>query len=521
MNQSENPEDLEFWFERTMNIFQQEVTYSDRLADWEDAPTTRAERLDLLWSYVTGDPPLPRVAPRYRSIFAQVLRKARTNIAQLVVEAQTDHSRVSNVTTESDQDFDGDDFARQIHRVSGFPAMHSDMQTYLATFGEAYIQVVPPLEGASPDAPPMFVAEDPRGCASIPNPLMPGRLTSWVKVYNDDALNQQVAIFCWFGSRYVIRREPELFGDTFNIEEWDLSNLPGETPVSMPELELFGGVPVVRFDNKYGMGEFESHIDLIDRIIDSTLHLAVIKWYQAFKQRAVVGNLDGGEDFSEADDEVNSLIRSMQDGDDALQNLFEADPGSLWLLPEGVSFWESSSADFRQLIDDIEADIKKFAAVTRTPLSMFNPDGVNQTAEGAVAMRESHLDKVEDRQARQTPGLILLHQIAFALAGQESKAPSVDVTWSSAERLSLASKGDFIAKASDVLSRKRICSMILEMTPDEIRLNEKELMEELMMASTLAMTAAPAPSGGAPEAGPETTPDEPAATESEPATEAA
>ncbi|QDF15375.1 portal protein [Gordonia phage Mollymur] len=493
MQESEDVESPEFWFLKTMERFSEEIETSERQSSWTNAPTNRRERLQLLWDYVTGNPPLPYIADKYRGIFAQVMRKARTNYALLVVEAMTDHSKVASVTTEADEDFDGDEFAALIHEASGFEAMHSDIQTFLYTFGEAYAQVVPPAEGLDVSTtPPMMVAEDPRYCVGIPNPLLPGRLKSWVKVWNDEILDQQVAIFCYAGKRMIARRTPETYSDTFNIDEWEWSTLPGENAVDMAYLEAFGGVPVVRFDNKYGMGEFEPHIDVLDRIVDAVLQRVVIQWYQSFRQRAVSGDIDGGEDLTDTD-ETDSLIRSMHEGDDALRNLFEADPGSLWLLPEGVTFWESGNTDFTPLQKAIQDDVKAFASVSRTPLTMFNPDGANQTAEGAATMKESHLDKVKNRQSRQTPGLVLLHQIAFAMGGQENRASRVKIHWQNPERTTLQMKGDFMAKANGVLSRKRILAKVLDMTPDEIRLNEKELLEEAMMAATMAAQFEPEP----------------------------
>ncbi|AOE43703.1 portal protein [Gordonia phage Bantam] len=491
MQESDDVESPEFWFDKTFQQFTLETEESDRTASWTNRPKDRRERLTLLWDFVTGNPPLPFISEKYREIFEQIMRKTRTNYALLAVESMVDHSKVASVTTEADEDFDGDEFAAIVHEASGFEAMHSDLQTFLFAFGEAYAQVVPPAEGLDASVtPPMMVAEDPRFCVGIPNPLLPGRLKSWVKVWNDDVMDQQVATFCFAGKRWTARRTPETYSETFNIEEWEWSTLPGEGPVDMAYLEPFGGVPVVRFDNKYGMGEFEPHIDVLDRINDAVLQRVIIQWYQSFRQRAVSGDIDGGEDYTD-DDETDSLIKSMHEGTDELKNLFEADPGSLWLLPEGVTFWESGNTDFGPLAKAIQDDVKAFASVSRTPLTMFNPDGANQTAEGAATMKESHLDKVRNRQSRQTPGLVLLHQIAFAMGGQENRASRVKIHWQNPERTTLQMKGDFMAKAKGVLSRKRILSKVLDMTPDEIRLNEKELMEEAMMAATLMATMTP------------------------------
>ena len=488
MIESDDPEAPEFWFRRTMEKFEEEIPDGQYDASWTEAPTNRRERLDLLWSYLTGNPPLPFISAKYEDIFKQIMRKARVNYALLTVETIVNRMSISSVTTETDADFDGDDVARLIHEASGFAAAHSDLQTFLYTFGEAYGHVITAVEGLDPiEAPPIIVSEDPRFCVGIPHPNRPNRLRSWVKVWWDEVLEQQVAVFYWGGVQRTARREKGNQSDKFALKEWDWSTVEGEGDITLTGLENFGGVPVVQFKNKLGMGEFEAHIDGLDRITDQILQRLVIQWYQSFKQRAIKGDIDAGADFSDADD-TDSIIRDMREGSNqAIQNLFEADPGSLWLVPDGVDFWESGQAQFGDLQKAILDDIKIYAANTSTPLNILAPDAANQTAGGAELMRESFMDKIKDRRSRQTPVLVLMHQIAFAMAQEEARAVRVRIFWSRAERDSLSVKGDFLQKTKGILSRKRQLINYLEMDPDEVRLNETELTQELMLAQAMTI----------------------------------
>ncbi|MBM4575281.1 phage portal protein [Rhodococcus hoagii] len=379
----------EEWFVHLMKKFDADLTRDPRAAS-ENTPKTRRERLELLMDYYIGDPPLPYVNDTYKSTFKEVQRKARSNYATMCVDVMTDRSVLQGVTTESDNDIDGDDLARKIQAASGFAAVQRDVQTYLFTLGEAYVTVVPPAEGTGEDAVPMMIAEDPRRCVGQVDPANPTRLMAAVKYYDDELRDCQIALLFVENQQYTFVREEGQYSTSFNEDEWSLAG-----SMAVPGLELLGGVPIVRFQNKLGLGEFEPHVDLLDRIMDGIFQRIVIQWYQSFKQRAVIGDLDGGEDFTDADDS-NNLIRSLSD-DSQIADLFQADPGALWLVPDGVTFWESNQADLTPLTTAIRDDVKEFAASTRTPLHIITPDAANGSAEGASLMREGLVDKINDR----------------------------------------------------------------------------------------------------------------------------
>jgi hypothetical protein len=83
-------------------------------------------------------------------------------------------------------------------------------------------------------------------------------------------------------------------------------------------------VPVVEFVNRNGVGEFERHLDVLDRINHMLLQRMVIATFQAFRQRAI--KVENAEDMPDKDPETGEPI----DYDD----IFAADPGALWQLPK-------------------------------------------------------------------------------------------------------------------------------------------------------------------------------------------
>lgn len=469
----------EEWFELLMKKFDEQLP--DPRVKSKNTPTTRRERLKLLWDYYIGDPPLPYISEAYADSFREILRQARANYSAMVIDAMADRSILQGVSTDADNTLDGDDTANLINENSGMDAVLRDMQTYLFALGESYIMIVPPAEG-DPEATPLLTVVDPQDCVGVKDPIDPRRLAAFVKVFDDELNDQQVALLFIPGTQFRFLREPGQFTASFNLDEWTLA----ET-VSLQNLETFGGMPVVMFENKLKMGEFEPHLDLLDRIMFMILQRLVITWYQAFRQRAIKGDLDGGEDFSEDENDVVNMIKTSAESGTDLKDVFRADPGALWVVPEGVEFWESSVADLTGLLNSIRDDVKEFAATTRTPLYLITPDSANQTAEGASAMREALADKVKDRQARQSPPMRLMYQLAFALAGKEAKG--LRLRWQRVEKESLAGLGDFVQKTNGTLSRQRLLINYLGFSPRDAQLNETELMEESMNTNPVVDTA--------------------------------
>lgn len=433
-------------------------------------PVTRRERLELLWDYQSGRPPLPQVAEQYKPAFEKVMRKARANYATMCVGAMTDRSTLNGVSTSIDDTPDGDDVARRIQEASNFAALHKDLQAYLFSMSEAYVMVIP-----SDDGLPIMTAEDPRWCIGQPDPLRPGRLQAALKFYRDDIADQDVALLFLPGVKYTARRAP---GKTalknFDISQWEWSG----SPEALPEIKSLGGVPVVMFENKMGMGEFEPHLDLLDRIMDTILQRIVITWYQSFRQRAVVGDFD--DEAGGGDVETGSLVEELPDDAD-LSDILQADPGALWKLPAGFTFWESGQADLTPVLNSVRDDVKEFAAVTATPLHLITPDAANGSAEGASLMRESLEDKVDDRQARMTPGWLNVFRLAFAFAGEEQRIEGLKLLWAPVRRHSLEAQASAVSQTSGVLSRRRQLMQIMGLSPTEVEENLQELVSDSLL----------------------------------------
>lgn len=262
-------------------------------------------------------------------------------------------------------------------------------------------------------------------------------------------------------------------------------------PEVISGLDAFGGIPIVRFDNKLGLGEYEPHIDLLDRINDTTLQRIIGFWYQALRQRALIGDEDEDDE-----DELDGVI-AEDDPHDPLPGRgkitaedLKAGPGALWRFPKDFSMWESQQTDFGPFINAKRADVQEFAAVTSTPLHLITPDAADGSAEGAGLMRESLTSKVRDRRARFSPRLKLLWRMSFAMAGEPDRGRRMRLHWGPVEFRTLAEKGSASAQAVGTLSLEDRCETIWEMSPEDTARNVQRMTADAL----LQLPAAPNPS---------------------------
>ncbi|WP_231123367.1 phage portal protein [Mycobacterium asiaticum] len=472
------------------------VTYQNAVFAGQDAVsrywTPRNRYLDTLWSYYVGDPPLPQIEPEYHDVFRSVLRKARSNYAPMCVAAMLDRLELQAVSTLKDSDTDGDDLAAEIMDETGFNAVSKDLFAYSFGMGESYGMVVPGGPGdpvlSNGKPAPSIHAIDPRRCIGVPDWRNPVRLAAALVRQYDPITMKHTAFLFLPGWKWTLRWNQ-------GTAKWDLSNQPPEKVEGLDEL---GGIPIVRFENLNGMGEYEPHLDVLDRIIDTTLQRIIGFWYQALRQRALRGDDEEDED----EDTPESAAAEPVD----LNKLFRAGPGALWRIPKEFEIWESQQTDFGPLLNGKRDDVQEFAAVSSTPLHLISPDAAKGSAEGAGLLRESLTAKVRDRRARFTPPLKLLWRMAFAFAGEADRGKRMRLHWGPIEFRTLAEQASASSQSIGTLSNEDRCERIWQMPPEETARNMQRLTaEKLLELST------PAPNQNQQPVGPAAAPAVPAA----------
>jgi hypothetical protein len=435
----------------------------------------RLPRLERLQSRLEGEGPLPTGAENVQDAYRSFQQKARTNYAELIIRARGNRMMLNGFRTGAGGDDNGDAEAARIWQANGMHVEASDVHEHMLALGDAYVIVgdIDPETNA-----PVITAEDPRQVVTIHDPVQQRKVRAGLKLFRDnDLLTDFAYVFLrreggpaelWVATR-DIQRANQVAPLRFSPQAWNWSDLSTELP--------FEQVPVVRFRNRNGVGVYERHCDLLDRIDHQVLQRMVIATFQAFRQRAAKG-------LPDEDDAGNQIDYNA---------LLTADPGGLWLLPEGADLWESGQIDLTPVLSAVKDDIKSLAAVTETPLSVFMPDNVVQAAEGAAFAREGLVFEVEDLDRRAGEAWKDVMALAFRWMDDPLRADrsSLEVLWASPERRSLAERADAGSKASDIPWETRM-TKVWQFSPEEVAQMKSQRAADAVLAAGLIRPVAPA-----------------------------
>lgn len=435
-----------------------------------DALKSRQSRFETLTAYLDGNAPLPEGAEGFRSEYRAFQKKARSNFAEIIVQAPQERMSVRGFRVGGSPEFDA--FAREVWSVNELDVYSSEVHGDMLGLAWGYAIVGEPGD----DSIPVITREDPRQCITEHHPLYPSQVTAALKMYRDEAKGKDFAYLYLPGYCLVASRPTR--GDAYaehdvSRYDWDLDEMVNDGRLAVPV------VPVVRFAN-HGpvsgtpMGEFEPHTDLLDRINYMNLQRLVITAMQAFRQRAILGELP------ETDEAGNKIDYGA---------IFRGGPGALWLThrpmqgPDAISVWESQSTDIRPLLDALKDDLRDLAAATSTPMSTLMPDSTNQSAEGATLAREGLVFKTYDRMKRAGYGWNQVMRLAFMFAGKGT--PNVETDWMSPELISLTSKADAWSKMADMPFPAKL-RKIMQYDADEIARIEQERLGDTLNAALAA-----------------------------------
>lgn len=416
----------------------------------------RQAHYQLMERYYDGDAPLPESAEGQSRAYRRFQRKSRLNLAQLSVAAVRERMVIGGFRTGAEDDENGDREARRLWKANHLDYLSSDLHSFFLRFGSAYAIVGYPDESEFP----VVTIEDPRQVCAYTDPVMPHRVVEAIKVFAESGINY---LYCY---------RPDLI-QVFVKDSEDNMFDPEGYMLSMETENTLGEVPVVKFTNADEKGEYEPYIDIIDRVNHMILQRLIIATTQAFRQRVLKG------DFPTHDADGNEIDYN---------GIFESSAGSLWMIPEGADVEELAQAEITGILQAVRADIQDFAAVTRTPMHYFIPEGVNGSAEGAQLAREGLVFKAEDRIARASAGWSKVMSLVFRWLGDETRASLLDLEplWKPAERYSLAERADANVKFADVPFRSRM-SLIAQFSPAEIEEMEVEKASESLIAQAVFM----------------------------------
>ncbi len=458
----------------------------------------RQQRLELLNDYLTGHAPLPRGAERAREAYEAFMRMARSNFAHLVVSALSERLRITGFRSAAQNDETGDPELGNLWQRAGMNVVAADVHKATLGLSEAFV-IVGEIDGDTDAS--VVTYEDPRWMVGMPDPDNERRLIAALKIKYDSADNvDRIYLYLagkalapganaqiWVAERKAMGRMGPLVG--FDYRDWTWS------PTRSGGLR-HDRCPVVRFTNADGLGEFETHIDVLDRINHQILQRMTIAVMQAFRQRAVKGlpsvypkgHLKEGQEIDYGD-------------------IFVSDPAAVWHLPPNAEMWESATIDLQPLLSAVKEDVIHLAVVTETPLYYLMPAGENQSAEGATAQRENLVFKARDRIERFMPKWrdVLALMLLQAGATDRQALARLGPIWASPEMLSLAERADAAAKAANDIPRRSRLQLIWQFDPETVDRLMTEWTEELLLqqqvanalaaANPLALSGQPAANG--------------------------
>lgn len=459
----------------------------DRL--YQKLKDTRGAHQKLMNRY-EGKGPTPQLSASMPKSAETFYRKTRLNMAELVVGSMLERMRVRAIRT-SVSSGASDDQAWAMYRANDLDVSFPDALEHALVMGQSYL-----ITGIRPGTPTSrdltvddirLTWEDPRQMVSIQHAEDQSVVRAAARFIHDAEAGQDVA-YLWLGGRLWRATAPRKTNRKtvyFNPSEWDWDDpdglvLPGEIRV-----------PVVRLRNRRGVGEFERHTDLLDRIDHMILQRMVIATMQAFRQRAIKGDLPKTypEGHPMAGKEIN------------YDELFESDPGAMWLIPATAEIWESGQVELSGILNAVKDDVRNLAAVTRRPLNVLSPEGENQSAEGAALTREGLTFATEDRELRFGRDLARALSYGFRMMGdgQRGDLSKLSVEWMPVERWPLTTKASSAQQAKAAgMSKRWILENCWQATPEQIEREMTATLDDFML--------------GVPQIDPNTIPPAPTAT---------
>ena len=441
------------WFARLARELHDRRTGRSGTRRWtRSTVTTQHIRppLHVLEDYRRGDPPLrPDIHSGWKPYVRQFVRMGRLNVADLLISSTSNRMQLRDFRTAEANDELGDVIARGIMRANEMKLRAREVHDTMLSLGDAYTIMTPP-GGRRKHT--LITSEDPQQVITAHDPAT-GEYLAGLKMFRDEWNSEDLAYLYLPGLVRMARRKSNVSILTNGPHRLDAKSwtFDDDKDATVPDDEI----PIARFRNRDGVGEFENHLDTLDRINDKIFDEWWIAKIQAFRQRAVKNLPDTDEDTGEEID---------------YSDMFTASPDEMWQVPADVDFWESTPVDLTPITSSIQKDLERLAAVTSLSLPSLTPDAANGSAEGASLMREEHVYKVENRIDHAEPGWSRTMRLSFLFEGDLERADvaELEAIWGPVERHSLQQKGDAAAKAKDSLPVEAIQRDIWQYAPAEI-----------------------------------------------------
>lgn len=418
----------------------------------------RASKIAELRAYASGNAPMPEMGQNTRDAWKAFQKKARTNYAGLACQSLAGRIVPTGVAVGVSQKGPAVLALRKVWRDNRLSVVFADAIRNMLSVRYGYL-----ITGIR-DGEPIITSEPPEKVITAPDPAQPWRARAALLAWRDNDAEKDYAQVWVPGVRQRFSRSVKTDSGTIRgtiAEGWELDGAPEEYD---------GPVPVFAMENEDGVAEFEPHIDVIDRINLGKLQRLVVTAYQAFRARAM-------KNLPDKDDDGNDIDWGKR---------LDFAPGALIDLPENIDIWESKEVDIRPLLEGEKTDARDFAAVMRTPIDVFIPEGQNQSAAGAENSHKGEIQKAKDRIHRCGAPMEAALLAALRILALDD-GETVKVTFEPPEHVSLTEKAAAaLAAKGSGRSQRWIDENIWGMSPDEIEAEETNRQAELSQAQAVS-----------------------------------
>lgn len=422
----------------------------------------RAPRIARLDSYANGNAPLPSMNKETKEAWQAFQAKSRLNLGGLIASSAMGRLKYSGLVVGTART-EVETVANRIVRDNRFKAVLDEAFEWAGIHGEAYL-----MTAADENARAVITAESARHVTIAKDPLRPWVPLAMLKVWRDHEEGLDFA-FVWDGIWRVQWARP--IRDKKNAVATRVAGGAWE-PIDAVEV---GKVPITILQpTADGQGAFEPHTDVIDRCHLGILNRMTTMALQAHRSMAVEG------DLPEADVDGNPIDYA---------ETFAPGIGAFWKMPAGAKIWESQVTDITPMLGAEKTNLRDLAAVSRTSLSNLNPEGQNQTAEGARAAKDGEITRAIGYLERMKPDAelaivraikieapnlmteedtltMLFKPPAVAYDGEDTAsllaAKGSDVPW----RTRMLRYGGFSTEEVDRMEQERAEEMLANWTPE-------------------------------------------------------
>jgi hypothetical protein len=440
---------------------------------WLPVLTRRADldwnRIELLRRYTDGNAPMPEMSENTREAWVKFQRTARTNWGLLIVEAVVNRLIPIGITVDGSHDSDLAKQAQQAWLRNRMQSVFRDWVRFGLTYRESYLTV-----WTDEDKKALIAADSMESMRVSVNPLQPWKVRAAVRWWRDLDAGQDEAMVWMNRGRQKFARD--ISENTTRDTGLPVRLSEGQWTPNGEAEETSGLPPVIIYNNPGHAGEFELHIDLIDRINRGILERLTTSAMQAMRQRWL--KKEKGVELPQKDAKGNDIDYAK---------LFEPGPGIIWDLPPGVDLGESGTTDITGMLAGSKDDVSQLSAMTRTPFPALMPDNVNQSAVGADAAKDGHIFKCGERLDEAEVGVEAAMALALETEGVDLSGKKVDVLFKPVDRVTLAEMYTAARDANQAgESWESIARNILGYSPEQIAQDALDRAQQQLLNANFA-----------------------------------